>query len=225
MKEQRKQIEEKKDELEEQKDELEKQCEEAKKSGDTELVEKLKEQIQEIETKRLEMKTEMKNIHGEIKEIIKNNYSYEELEELKELAEKIKEKYDDIKTVPIENIITDNKDMKFDTPPVIKEGRILIPVRAITRGMKADLKWEQEEKKVIINKDDIEIVLYIDKATALIDGEEIELDVPASLYNSSTYVPLRFIAENLGLKVDYDEDDDSIIIEDEEVEEDSNLED
>lgn len=215
MKEQRKKIKKEEDKLKEMKKQLEKQCKEAEKNGNTELVEKLKEQIEQFKTEMLNLKTGAKDIHNEIKELIKGIYTIDELEELEKLGKEIIEKYDDLANFPIENIIIDNKDIKFDTPPVIKEGRILIPVRAITKGMKAELEWNQEEKRVTITKDNVEIVLYIDKATAFVNGEEIELDITPSLYNNSTYVPLRFIAENLGLKVNYDEDEDLVIIEDE----------
>lgn len=215
MKEQRKKLKEEEKSLKEIQKELEKQWKEAEKVKDTKLAEKLKKEIEKLETKKLDLKAGIKDIHNEIKEVIKRNYTIDELEELEKLGKEIIEKYNDLANFPIENIIIDNNDIKFDTPPVIKEGRILIPVRAITRGMKADLEWNQEEKMVTIIKDDVEIILYIDEAIALINGKEVELDIVPSLYNNSTYVPLRFIAENLGLKVDYDEDEDLVIIQDE----------
>lgn len=204
-----------KDELEAQKDELEKQLEEAEASENKELIEQLKVQIGELEGQRLEIKTEMKNTIALMKEVIKNRYSVEELEELRKVSEELEELDEDIDVLPLENINIKNKDIKFDTPPVIKEGRTLIPVRAITQGFGAEVEWNQEEKKVTITKGDVEIVLQLDSNIAIVNGEEVELDVPSSAYSNRTYVPLRFIIENLGLEVDYDEDTGLIEVDDE----------
>ncbi|CAK7045018.1 stalk domain-containing protein [Tissierella sp.] len=204
----------KKDELETEKDELEKQLEEAETNGNKELAEQLKTQISEIEKQRLEIKSEMKNTINLMKEVVKNRYNIEELEELRKISDELKEQNEDIIVIPVENIST-NKDIKFDTPPVIKEGRTLIPVRALTQGFGAEVEWKSEEKKVTITKGDKEIVLYLDNKTATVNGEKVELEVPSTAYNNRTYVPLRFIIENLGLKIDYDEDTGLIEIDDE----------
>ncbi len=204
-----------KDELEVQKDELEKQLEEAETGENKELVEQLKAQISEIEKQRLEIKSEMKSTIDLMKEVVKNRYSVEELEELRKAGDELKEENEDIIVIPVENINAKNKDIKFDTPPVIKEGRTLIPVRALTEGFGATVKWNAEDKKVTIAKGDVEIVLQLDSKIAIVNGEEIELDVPSAAYNNRTYVPLRFIIEKLGLKVEYDKDTGLIEVDDE----------
>ena len=213
-------VEQQKDELESQKDELEKQYEEAKASENNELTEQLKAQIQEIETKRIELKNEMKSTQIQIKEVIKNRYSLEELEKLQEVAKELEaatnQEGEEIVLIPVENINVKNKDIKFDTPPVIKQGRTLIPVRAITQGFGATLEWNQEDQKITIVKDDIEIILQIDSNIAIVNGEEVEIDAPSSIYSNRTYVPLRFISETFGLDVEYDEETGLTEIEDKE---------
>ena len=208
-----------KDELEAQKEELEKQYEEAEESGNVELAEQLKAQLQEIETKRLALKAEMKGLLLQMKEVTKNRYSLEELEELQNIGKELAESDEEITVIPVENIIVKNKDIKFDTPPVIKQRRTLIPVRAITQGFGAELDWSQEEQKVTITKGDVEIILHIDSNVALVNGQEVQIEVPSALYSNRTYVPLRFIIENLGLEIDYDNETDIIEI-DEETDED-----
>lgn len=207
-----------KDELEVKKDELEKQLEEAEAIENRGLVEQLKNQIREIEKQKLEIRLEMRNAKNLIKEVMKNRYNVEELEELRKVGDELKKQDGDIIIVPVENIVT-NKDIKFDTPPVIKEGRTLIPVRALTQGFGADLEWNPEEKKVTIIKGDKEIILHLDSKIAIVNGEEVELEVPSTSYNNRTYVPLRFIIENLGLKIDYDEETGATEIEDSEEDE------
>jgi hypothetical protein len=57
-----------------------------------------------------------------------------------------------------------------------------------------------------------EIILKIGEATAYIDGAEYELDVPASIIDGRTMVPIRFVAEAMDSVVDWDGDTKTVII-------------
>lgn len=103
--------------------------------------------------------------------------------------------------------------LNFDVPPVIKQGRTLIPVRAITNGMGAEVEWNPTDSAITITRDNIrieftlgsmELFVYNDDTNVLI--EKVVMDYPASLISNRTFVPLRFIAEALGDKVGYDKD-------------------
>ncbi len=98
------------------------------------------------------------------------------------------------------------KSILFDTAPVIKEGRTLIPIRAITEGMGGTVKWDGAEMIVTVTHpdSDVEIVFYLKTGKVEVDGEEVTIDVKPGLHNNRTYVPLRFIAETFGLKVSHD---------------------
>lgn len=111
-----------------------------------------------------------------------------------------------------ERIKVHGVNLKFDVPPVIKDGRTLVPVRAITNGMGAEVDWDADDKLITITRDDITIEFKLgDMFLKVWDGdapdpEIIEMDYPASLMNNRTFVPLRFIAEALGDKVNFDKD-------------------
>lgn len=157
----------------------------------------------------------------EMKAAIRNTYSEEELESIENIGEDLREK--GMRVLPVENIINKRGKFKFDIPPVIKEGRTLIPVRAISEGFGAQVDWDGENKIVTIIKGETTITLKLDDRTATVNGEEVELDAAAELMNNRTVVPLRFIAESLGLKVDWDEEAETIEldedVEDEEIDE------
>ncbi len=72
-----------------------------------------------------------------IDEEAKKTYSQEELDKIQETVKEISNQYPGIKTLPVDNIISKKMNMKFDTPPVLKDGRTLIPVRAISEGFGA----------------------------------------------------------------------------------------
>ncbi|HHX51428.1 MAG TPA: copper amine oxidase N-terminal domain-containing protein [Clostridia bacterium] len=107
-------------------------------------------------------------------------------------------------------------EIKFDVPPVIKEGRTLIPVRAVSEGMGAEVSWDESTKTVTISKEDTIIEIILGSQEMLVNGEKVLLDVPAESIENRTLVPLRFIAEALGLKVDYDDETGDIDLDEEE---------
>ncbi|MGI6331841.1 MAG: copper amine oxidase N-terminal domain-containing protein [Zhaonellaceae bacterium] len=119
-----------------------------------------------------------------------------------------------------ERIKVKGRNLKFDVPPVIKEGRTLIPVRAVTEGLGAKVTYDYETKQITIIKGDIIVVMTLGTKTLEVNGESRELDVPADTICNRTFVPLRFLAEVFGEKVEYDEETGDIEIGDTEDEED-----
>lgn len=91
-----------------------------------------------------------------------------------------------------------------DQEPVIVENRTLVPFRALLEKMGAEVKWDAATKTVTAVKDGKTIELTIGKKEVLVDGKKVELDVPAEIMNNRTMIPLRFVSENLGYKVKFD---------------------
>lgn len=215
LEEQKDVIESEKDALEEQKDSLEEQYEAAKESGNTELAGQLAAQIESLK-KEIESKKQLMNdTKDEIKAIIRSTYTSEELQDIEELSEKIKKTNNGITVMPIDSIIAKGRSMKFDTPPVIKDGRTLIPVRALSEAFGATVAWDPVEKKVTISNESTQIILNLNSNTAYVNGVEVTIDAAPTSINSRTVVPLRFITETLGLKVDWDDETNTVEIGDE----------
>lgn len=104
------------------------------------------------------------------------------------------------------------QDVKFDTPPVIQDGRTLVPVRAITEALGAEVQWNAATQTVTITKGSTIIQLIIGKNTATVNGKSVKLDVAATNSNGSTVVPLRFVSEALNLKVLWEQEKNTIKI-------------
>ncbi|MDO4793462.1 MAG: copper amine oxidase N-terminal domain-containing protein [Filifactor alocis] len=99
--------------------------------------------------------------------------------------------------------------VNFDTPPVSKGGRTLVPLRAIFEALNAQVKWDAATKKITAVKEGRTVVLTLNKKQATISEngktKTVELDVPAGLEQGGrTYVPLRFIGEAFGNKVSFE---------------------
>ena len=147
------------------------------------------------------------------KAAIRATYSKDELAKLKLAGDKIKKNNKNVAVLPVENIIVKGAKVKFDTPPVIKSGRTLIPVKALSEAFGAEVKWISAERKVVITKDNTEIVLQLDNNKIYVNGVESTIDVPACSINGRTVVPIKFIVEKMGLLVKWDSDSQVVEIE------------
>lgn len=96
------------------------------------------------------------------------------------------------------------KKVKFDEPPVLKGGRVLIPVRAVTQSLGATVDYDATTDKVTITKGETTVIMTLGSRQILVNGVPYELDVSAQALNNRTFVPLRFLAEVFGEKVDFD---------------------
>jgi hypothetical protein len=90
------------------------------------------------------------------------------------------------------------------TTPVIYNGRTLLPIRALIDALGGKLDWLDSEQKITIQFNGQKIELWVGKNSATVNGVIQTLDVPPTIINQRTMLPLRFIAENLGCKLDWD---------------------
>ncbi|MBB6022133.1 hypothetical protein HNR77_003229 [Paenibacillus sp. JGP012] len=85
--------------------------------------------------------------------------------------------------------------------PVMKAGRVLVPLRSIFEGLDADVKYSNQTKKITATRGDQEVSLTLGSKVAYINGQLTMLDVPASTIKGNTMVPIRFVSEAFGEKV------------------------
>ncbi|MBR5793512.1 MAG: copper amine oxidase N-terminal domain-containing protein, partial [Anaerotignum sp.] len=99
-----------------------------------------------------------------------------------------------------------------DAAPIISGDRTFLPIRLIAESLGATVGWDEAEQSVTIVRDGTMIVLYIGQAFATVNGEPVQLDAPAFLANDRTYLPVRFVAENLGATVSWDAETNKVTI-------------
>ncbi|WP_373229813.1 copper amine oxidase N-terminal domain-containing protein [Cohnella sp.] len=100
----------------------------------------------------------------------------------------------------------------FETAPFVRSGKTLVPFRAISEALNADVSWNKEERSVSVTRDGITVKLFIDSKTAYVDGKPITLDVPAAIVKGSTVVPVRFVSEALKAAVKWEPESESVVI-------------
>jgi len=103
-------------------------------------------------------------------------------------------------------VFMDGKRIYYDVPPRVESGRTLVPLRALLEGLGAQVEWVKETQTVVAVRDGLKLQLPLGSKKALVNDQEIELDVPALIENDRTLVPLRFVGEAFGAKVDWDPD-------------------
>jgi len=97
----------------------------------------------------------------------------------------------------------------LDSPPVIKNNRTLLPIRAVVEALGGTVGWDATERKVTVSLGSTTIELWIGKSTAKVNGVNKSIDssnskVVPEIINGRTMLPLRFVTENLGCTVQWD---------------------
>ena len=96
----------------------------------------------------------------------------------------------------------DGKELTFDVQPIIVKGYTFVPQRAILEALGADVQWDEKTQTVTATKGDLQVTLVIG-GESYINGKLVPLDMPASIVNGRTLIPLRFVSEAMNCKVDW----------------------
>jgi hypothetical protein len=94
-------------------------------------------------------------------------------------------------------------ELYFNTSPILKNDRTFVEMRPIFEQAQIKLSWDQDTQTVTGKKENTTIKLKIGSKTAYVNGKPISLDAAPFIYKNYTFVPLRFIAEASGYKVEH----------------------
>lgn len=101
-------------------------------------------------------------------------------------------------------VIVDGSPVIFDQPPVTVGGRVLVPLRGVFERLGAFVQWNPVNNSVLATRSGMQVQLTIGSRQAFINGRQVLLDVPAMIVGGRTLVPLRFVSEAMGARVDWD---------------------
>ncbi len=95
--------------------------------------------------------------------------------------------------------------LKMDTEPFLYKGTTFVPIRFVSEALGADeVSWDAAKKTAVLRDGGTTIRLPVGKKLAYINGTQISVGESVRLVNDRTYVPVRFVAENLDCKVFWD---------------------
>ena len=115
-----------------------------------------------------------------------------------------------VMAVPTVNL--DGRQLSFEVPPTIDNGRTLVPLRAIFEPLGAEVQWDGSTRTVTATKSDTVIKLTLGQTKAYVNSQPVMLSVPAKSIEGRTMVPLRFVGEALGAEVNWNGDTQVITI-------------
>lgn len=117
-------------------------------------------------------------------------------------------------------VVVNGKTLDFEQPPIIVDGRTLVPLRGIAEELGASVEWFDNgaDKSIKVSKNNKDAWFYIGKPrmqiltfTLLENGSlsgtgsgMIEIDVPPVIVGGRTLVPVRTLAEALECEVVWD---------------------
>ena len=164
------------------------------------------------------LKAQIAGLQSQIKQainerymIVKTLYSDEELAQFENAAALIEQMVQDASTLSASCVTVNNNIVKFDAPAYIKGGVTMVPLRAIAEQLGAEVTWNEETQSVNVVREGM--TLEIKGTTILLNGSPYV--VSTEITCGRTYMPLRFLAESLGLDVAWDGENEIIDIDDE----------
>ena len=110
------------------------------------------------------------------------------------------------------SLTVDGVETAMDVAPIVEDGRVLVPIRAIVESLIGYAEWDAEEKSVYISTPDADVTMRVDDPVAIVNGEEVSLEVPPTIVDERVLVPLRFVSENMGMEASWNEDTKEIIV-------------
>ena len=101
------------------------------------------------------------------------------------------------------SVFIDGEPLVTDVAPIETNGRTLVPMRAIGEALGAQVDYFDADRSITVTRGNLVIRLVIDSTTVSVNGVVSELDVPATVVDGRTLVPLRFVGESLRATVEW----------------------
>ncbi|HJV45915.1 MAG TPA: stalk domain-containing protein [Bacillota bacterium] len=108
--------------------------------------------------------------------------------------------------------LVNGQEPNMDVPPVIENGRTLLPFRALAESLGAQVSYDPATRTVTVTKGDTKVVLTLDSVSATVNDQPYTLDVPAKVVQGRTLIPLRFLGQSLHAKVLWEQETQMAIV-------------
>ena len=96
-----------------------------------------------------------------------------------------------------------DQQIKSDQKNLLIEDRVFVLARFVTEALNGKIDWIEETREVTIALEDTNIKLAIDSDIAYVNGNEYKLDSRPFIREGRTYIPVRFVSENLNCAVQW----------------------
>jgi len=100
-------------------------------------------------------------------------------------------------------VVYNNREIHFSQYPIMEQGRIYIPVRKACETFGMQVGWDAKTLGVTLKNDSLNVKMTLGSDKVMINGKVQTMSAKPFKIDAVTYVPLRFISETLGMKVQY----------------------
>lgn len=116
-------------------------------------------------------------------------------------------------------VTIDGVKVELAVAPLLVNGRVLAPLRPILVALGKEVNWEPATKTItaktpfgMFAAPTNTVRLTVGQQVAYLDGDPVELDVPARIMNNRILAPLRFVAEAVGAEVNWEGQTSTVVV-------------
>ncbi|TKH33181.1 copper amine oxidase [Paenibacillus polymyxa] len=102
-------------------------------------------------------------------------------------------------------VIINGVTQQYTQSPIVSQNTTLVPLRGVFESLGAQVEWDSKAKKVTASKDDDTLTLNIGSKLAYKNSKPVQLDAATQIQKGQVLVPLRFVSQSLGAKVNWDQ--------------------
>ena len=117
-----------------------------------------------------------------------------------------------VMTIDSKALVKDGKIRQMDVAPTITNSRTMLPVRFIAEALNGKVDWNPQKRTAYISYEGRKVQIAIGSSVMKVNGKDVKIDTPAKIMNGRTMIPIRAVAEGMGLRVDYDAPSRTVII-------------
>lgn len=110
------------------------------------------------------------------------------------------------------HVVVNGQEIDFKQPVVFQGSRALVPMNTVFELLDAKITYDKTKQTILVENDYTTVEMYLNSEKALVHRKhdfsgiplDVSLDAVPCIANNTVYIPLRFVAESLGARVDWD---------------------
>ncbi|MDD4614032.1 MAG: stalk domain-containing protein, partial [Caldisericia bacterium] len=104
------------------------------------------------------------------------------------------------------------------TTPIIVENRTFLPIRSVVESFEGSVEWDSSTRSIVLLFKENKIELQLKNPIAKRNGKNVQIDpdnqnIAPFIENERTMIPLRFVAENLDIEINWNAEEREITLE------------
>ncbi len=111
------------------------------------------------------------------------------------------------------NVTVNGQSLQSDVKPFVNaDGRTMLPIRAISEALGAQVQWDEATKTATLTLGDKTVKVPVGQSTIDVNGNPVPMDTSAVVKDGRTLLPVRAVGEALGAKIGWDQQSGTVSI-------------